>query len=538
MSGKGGVIRGNAWLTLVAVTLGVIVVGLNGTAVVTALPSISRGLRATFSQLEWVTNAYLLAVATSLLIGGKLGDRFGRRTLFMIGAIGFAATAVGCAIAGSIDWLIAFRAAQGLFGALLLPNTIALVRAAFPAERLNTAVGIWAGASGASLAAGPIIGGLLVEHASWHWVFYINIPVAAAAVALGSVVLAESREPSRQRFDLLGVVALGVGLCAVVYGTIEAESRGWTDGTTLGLLVGGTAVLGAFVLIEARTPEPLLPLRLFESRSVSINSLVLVLSFVALYGTLIYLTLYLQNVHNLSAVQSAVRLLPLTVVVVFSAPLGGVLDRIFGARATLLAAMTVVGAAALSFAFLEPSSSYLHLWPGFLASGLGLGVVLVTTSNEVVSSVPVEEAGLAGGITGTAQQLGGVLGVSVLGSLLSNRASSTLADHLTAAGIPSSTAHQLAANQSFAQAVRLGAAPPVPHLTPGALPAIAVGSHNAFVSGLHLAVLVAACACIVAAALSLLLPLRERQRATTAKPKLPAAAVGSAANTSPASSTA
>jgi EmrB/QacA subfamily drug resistance transporter len=430
----------------------------------------------------------------------------------MIGMVGFAGSSAGCGLVGSTTGLIAFRALQGIFGALLLPNTLALLRSAFPPRRLNMAVGIWGGASAISIAAGPIVGGLLVQHVSWQSVFYINVPIALIALAVALVVVSESRDPAGSRFDPPGIAALAAGLLCVVYAIIKAETWGWGSGRTLGLLFGGAAILGAFVLIESRVRAPLLPLRLFRSRALSISTVVQVLGFFALFGQLIYVTLYLQNVHGFSPVQAGVRELPLTAIFMVSAPLGGLLNEHFGPRAAIVPAMLLVGLGLLSFLGLKPDSSYIHLWPGFAAVGLGFGVATVTASDEIVAGAPVDQAGIAGGITSTAQQLGGVIGTGLLGSLLASRVASTLGGHLTAAGVPAGTAHALSANHNVTQLVAQGVAPPVRGISAAASHAVAAGSHQAFVSGLHTAMLVTACACFVASGLGLLLSARKQSQ--------------------------
>jgi len=491
------------WLTLVSVTLGLMMVGLNGTIVAIALPSIARHLHASFSDLQWVTNAYLLAVAVTVVIGGQLGDRFGRRLIFLIGVVGFALASVACGLTGSIEGLIAFRAVQGLFGALLLPSTISLLRAAFPPEQLNTALGIWGGGSAISVAAGPIVGGLLVQHVSWQWVFYVNVPVGIVALAIGALVLVESRDPNGSTFDPPGILTLAIGLFAVIFGIIEAGSWGWTSGRTLGCIIGGVAVLGLFVLTENRVKAPLIPLKLFRSSILSVSAVVLLLSFLALFATLFFLTLYLQNVVGYSPVDAGVRLLALSALFMVSAPIGGVLNQRFGPRLLMPFSMLLVGAGILSFTRISASSSYLHLWPGLVATGLGIGMVTVCASDGIVAGTPVDEAGIAGGITATAQELGAVIGTSLLGTLLASRASSSLVAKLVGAGIPSAAARELANNGTVKKLVGQGIAPPVPGLPKPALQAVAVGAHNAFVSGLHLAMLLAACACFLAVLVSL-----------------------------------
>src|SRR5271168_206534 len=497
--------RGDPWLTLASATLGAVMVGLNGSVVAIGLPTISRDLHASFSDLQWISNAYLLALAASLIIGGKLGDRFGRRVVFMIGVVGFAGVSVGCGLVGSIGGLIAFRGAQGLLGALLVPNTIALLRAAFPPEKLNTAIGIWGGASAVSVAAGPIVGGLLVQHASWEWVFYINVPVGLVALGIGLLVLSESREPGGSSFDPPGIAALAVGLFCVIYGIIKAETWGWGSARNLALIIGGLAVLGLFVLIEARVSRPLVPLGLFKSRVLSVSAIVLILTFLALFGTLFYLTLYLQNVHGYSPVQAGIRQLPMSAMFVLSAPLGGFLNERFGPRVAIPPAMLLVGLGVLSFTRLTAHSDFVHLWPGLIATGFGVGIVAVAAADGIVAGAPVEEGGIAGGITTTSQQLGGVLGTGLLGSLLASRVASSLFGHLVGAGVPVRAADAIAASANVKQLVGQGIAPPIPGASGVGLRAIVLGSHQAFISGLHTAMLVAACGAFLAAGLGLLL---------------------------------
>src|SRR5580692_8147694 len=221
-SATGTRLKDNPWLTLLSVTLGVIMVGIDGSVVAVANPYIGRELHASLSDLQWVTNAYLLVIAALLILGGKLGDRFGRRRVFLIGVVGFSLTSVAIGLVGTIDGVILLRGIQGAFGALLLPNTLALLKAAFPPEDLNRAVGIWVSATATATAAGPIIGGLFVEHISWQSVFYINMPIGALALVVGVLVLNETRESVRQHFDLPGVIALALGLLAIVYGLVKA----------------------------------------------------------------------------------------------------------------------------------------------------------------------------------------------------------------------------------------------------------------------------------------------------------------------------
>ena len=277
-------LRDRPWMTLVVVAMGVIMVGIDGSVVAVANPYIGRDLHASLADLQWVTNAYLLVIAVTLILGGKLGDHFGRRRVFLIGVIGFSAASLAIGLVGTIDGVILLRGVQGAFGALLLPNTLALLRAAYPPEELNRAVGIWVSASATATAAGPIVGGLFVEHISWQSVFFINVPVGVATVVLGMFVLLESRESERHRFDIPGVVTLALGLLAVVYALVKAQSWGWGSARTLGLIAIGLVLIVVFVAIEKRTPNALIPLGIFKDRSVSLSTIIVLLNFFALFG--------------------------------------------------------------------------------------------------------------------------------------------------------------------------------------------------------------------------------------------------------------
>src|SRR6202034_2945060 len=306
-----GAIGSNRWLTLLAVALGVVMVGLDGTVVAIANPYIGASLHASLPDLQWITNSYLLVLAVLLIVGGRLGDRYGRRRIFLIGVVGFAAASAGVGLVGSIVGVIVLRGIQGAFGALLLPNTLALLRVAFPVDELNRAIGIWSSSSALAIAGAPIIGGLLVEHVSWQSVFYLNIPVAMITCAVGITVLPESREEVRQRVDLTGLILLASALLALVFGVVKAQSWGWGDPTILGLLVAGIVLLTIFVLVELRIAAPLVPPRLFKNRSVTLGVLTVMPSFFALFAVLFFVSLYMENVQGISAIAAGTRTLAL-----------------------------------------------------------------------------------------------------------------------------------------------------------------------------------------------------------------------------------
>ncbi|WP_455770096.1 MFS transporter [Streptomyces canus] len=494
-------LRANPWLTLIAVGLGLFMVGLDGSVVSIANAEIARDLNATTAELQWVTNSYLLALAAALILGGKLGDRFGRRTVYLVGVVGFTLASVAIGLAGSVEGVIAFRALQGLFGAMLMPNTLALLRAVFPPKKFGMAVGIWAMISSVATALGPIVGGLLVQHVNWESVFYINAPIGVIALVFGLVVLPQSRNEAAasEKFDVPGVVLLALGLIAVVFGVVKGETWGWTSAGTLGAIVGGIVVLVLFGWYETRVAHPLLPMRLFRNPALTIGVFVTALNFFVLLGAIFFVMLYLQNVHGFTPVESGVRTLPLSLASMVASPLGAKLTEKFGPRLTMPLGMVLQAGAAFTMLAWSADSSYAAMWPPFVALGLGVGIVMAASSDAIVGNAPVKDGGIAGGLQATSLQVGGALGTSVLVSLISSRVGSTLTDSLTEAGVPHSAAARF---EEAKDAVAMGVAP-VSDAMPAQLRAAVVeGSHTAFMNGVHTAVLVTGILALVGAALA------------------------------------
>lgn len=491
--------RDNPWWTLLATALGVIMVALDGTVVAIANPYIARDLGASLSDLQWVTNAYLLALAVLLIPAGWLGDHFGRRRMFLVGVVGFALTSLAVGLSGSIGMVILFRTLQGAAGALIMPNTLALLRRAFPPEKLNSAIGIWGAVTAAATAGGPILAGVLVEHFSWSSVFYVNVPVGIIALAVGLLVLRESRDAGTGRLDLGGLGMLSAGLFLLIFGVIKAQTWSWGDPLTILFIGGGVVVLVLFGVLETRVANPLIPMRIFRDRSVSIGSVAVLLNFFALFGVLFFISLYLQSVHGYSAVGAGVRTLPLTLLFVISSPISGWLTGRFGPRVPIMIGLLAVGVSMVALLALESDSSYSVLWPPMVGLGIGIGLVVVASTEAIVGNTPPSLAGVAGGMQSTFMQLGGVLGSAVLGTVLSSRVGGVLVDKLTHAGVPSAIAGKfLAAKEYVSQGVA-----PVPSSTPAPLArAITAGSHAAFMSGLHVALIVAAVLAFIGAALA------------------------------------
>ncbi|EDY49692.1 MFS transporter [Streptomyces clavuligerus] len=485
-------LRGHPWLTLFAVAIGVMMVALDGTIVAIANPAIANDLDATFAEVQWITNGYFLALAVTLITAGKLGDRFGHRQTFLIGVAGFAVTSAAIGFSDSIAMVITFRVGQGLFGALMMPAALGLLRATFPAAKLNMAIGIWGMVIGASTAGGPILGGLLVEHVSWQSVFFINVPVGVLALGLGLVILKDHRADNAPRsFDLVGILLLSAAMFCLVWAFIKAPEPhwGWGGGRTWGFIAAAVIGFVVFALWEKRVAEPLIPLKLFRSVALSAGVVLMVLMAIAFMGGLFFVTFYLQNVHGLSPVDAGLHLLPLTGMMIVGSPLAGALITKAGPRIPLAGGMILTSIAMFGMSTLDKGtgSGLMSLW--FALLGLGLAPVMVGATEVIVGNAPIELSGVAGGLQQSAMQIGGALGTAVLGAVMASRVDSELPGNWAGAGLPPMTPEQM---DKAAEAVQVGL-PPVTDSTPPELAArMADVAHDTFLSGMGLASLVAA----------------------------------------------
>ncbi|MFJ9741276.1 MFS transporter [Streptomyces sp. NPDC101166] len=495
-------LRGHPWFTLITVAVGVMMVALDGTIVAIANPAIASDLGATFAEVQWITNAYFLALAVSLITAGKLGDRFGHRQTFLIGVVGFAAASGAIGLSDSIALVVTFRVFQGLFGALLMPAALGLLRATFPAEKLNMAIGIWGMVIGASTAGGPILGGVLVEHVNWQSVFFINVPVGVLALVLGVLILLDHRAENAPRsFDLLGIALLSAAMFCLVWALIKAPEWGWGDGKTWAFVLASLAGFALFAYWETRVAEPLIPLALFRSVPLSAGVVLMVLMAIAFMGGLFFVTFYLQNVHGMSPIDAGLHLLPLTGMMIVGSPLAGAMITKWGPRIPLAGGMAATAIAMYGMSTLETdtSSGVMSVW--FALLGLGLAPVMVGATEVIVGNAPLELSGVAGGLQQAAMQIGGSLGTAVLGAVMASKVDSDLPVNWKEAGLPELTPEQLG---KASEAVQVGV-PPVAPGTPAAIAAkIADVAHDTFISGMSLASLVAAGVAAVAVLVALL----------------------------------
>ncbi len=497
--------RGNPALTLIAVALGVMMVGIDGTIVAVANPAIQSHLHASLAGIQWVTNGYLLALAVMLITIGKIGDRFGHKKVFLTGIVGFAATsaAVGLSgdIASSIGLVIAFRVAQGAFGAMLQPTALALLRKNFPAEKLNAALGIWGAVIGASTAAGPIVGGLLVQHVNWEACFYINVPVAAIALLVGLVLRETDPSPAAKSFDIPGIALLTAFLFALVWALIKGADYGWGSTREIAFFATAAVAFALFVVRESRTKEPLLPLRLFRSVPLSAGVVLVIALMFALFGAMFFMTFFLENVHGLGPVAAGVRLLPLTGMLIVGSPMSGTLISKFGARIPLVAGMLLAAVALFGLSRLSMTSSLNDTIGWFALLGLGLSPVMVGATDVIVGNASVELAGVAGGLQSTAMQVGGTIGTAVLGAIMSAKIDSLLPGRWAAAHLPALDPAQLAQVKS---ATSVGVAP-VTASTPSHVAGLITNvTHTTFISGMTAAFAVAAVVALAGAVIALL----------------------------------
>ncbi|MEV6959492.1 DHA2 family efflux MFS transporter permease subunit [Streptomyces sp. NPDC051207] len=483
-------LRGHPWFTLITVAVGVMMVALDGTIVAIANPAIQRDLGATFAEVQWITNGYFLALAVSLITAGKLGDRFGHRQTFLIGVIGFAAASGAIGLSDSIALVVAFRVLQGVFGALLMPAALGLLRATFPAEKLNMAIGIWGMVIGASTAGGPILGGVLVEHVNWQSVFFVNVPVGILAVVLGVVILLDHRAENAPRsFDVLGIALLSAAMFCLVWALIKAPEWGWGDSRTWIYLAVSAVGFLLFARWETKVKEPLIPLALFRSVPLSAGVVLMVLMAIAFMGGLFFVTFYLQNVHGMGPIDAGLHLLPLTGMMIVGSPLAGVMITKFGPRLPLAGGMAVTAVAMYGMSTLDvdTGSGPMSLW--FALLGLGLAPVMVGATEVIVGNAPMELSGVAGGLQQAAMQIGGSLGTAVLGAVMASKVDSDLAGNWADAGLPKLPPEQM---DQASEAVQVGVAPVAEGTPPQIAGKITEVAHDTFISGMSLASLTAA----------------------------------------------
>jgi EmrB/QacA subfamily drug resistance transporter len=393
-----------------------------------ALPSIQQSLGLSLSELEWVVAGYALTFAALMLTGGKLADLLGRRRVFVAGLVVFTLASLACGLAGSAEVLIGARVVQGIGAAMMNPATLSIITATFPPRQRGTAIGIWAGVSALALAIGPLVGGLLSEHVDWSWIFFVNVPVGIVAIAAAYAFIDESRDTSRdQRPDVPGLVTSGVGLFALTYALIEANSHGWGSTRILGAFALAAVSLAAFVLLELRQRRPMLDLTLFRNATFSGANVAMLLVALAMFGVFFYVSLYVQQILGYSPVEAGASFLPATILIAMLAPfVGRVVDRV-GSRWLTSSGMVLLALSLVLFARLGTGSSYWEILPGLVVMGVGMALTMTPTTAAAMGSVPRDQAGVGSAVLNSMRQVGGSLGIAITGAIVAHVTSTSLA---------------------------------------------------------------------------------------------------------------
>ncbi|MFD6414800.1 MFS transporter [Streptomyces sp. NPDC060194] len=427
--------RSAVWALIITSVAG-FMAALDNLVVTTALPSIHDDLGGGLADLQWTVNAYTLTFAVLLMLGAALGDRFGRRRLFNLGLLVFTASSAAAALAPGIGSLVAARAVQGVGAAIMMPLTLTLLTAAVPAARRGAALGVFGAVTGLAVASGPLIGGSLTEHFSWQWIFWLNVPVGLALLPLARLRLRESHAPDA-RLDVPGTLLVSLGLFGVVYALVNGESDGWTAAPILGGLVVGTALLAAFVRHGYRAERPMLPMRLFHDRGFFGINIASLLMFLGMFGSIFLLSQFLQSVLGHSPTEAGLRMLPWTGMPLIVAPIAGYLSDRIGGRPVVVAGLALQAVGLAWYALiLDPAVSYAAQLPALVVSGIGMGLYFAPAANVVMSSVRTAEQGIASGANNALREVGGALGVAVLGAIFAAQGGYGTPDSFTDGTVP------------------------------------------------------------------------------------------------------
>ncbi|HEX2424642.1 MAG TPA: MFS transporter [Actinomycetota bacterium] len=395
---------------------------LDNTVVNVALPTIRLDLSAGISQLQWIVDGYVLAFASLLLTGGILGDRYGRKKMFVSGLVVFTLASLGCGLSNSTSLLIGFRAIQGVGAALLMPGTLSIITVTFPPQERARAIGLWAGMSGLALALGPTIGGLMVEHLGWQSVFFLNVPIGAIAFLVAVRTVRESTSEVERRLDIPGLLLGTSALFFLTYGLIEANARGWSDAQIVGSFILAAALGAAFLRWEMRNPHAMMPLRFFRIPAFSAGNAVAFSVSLGMFAMFFFFSIYLQSIQGYSPFEAGYRFLPMTLAIIVTAPNAGKFAQRHGSRIPMTYGLVLAGSALLLLGLTTHiDTSYLYLLPIFTVMGHGIGATMAPMTAAVMNAVGPQRAGLGSAMTNTSREVGGVLGIAVLGAILTTK---------------------------------------------------------------------------------------------------------------------
>jgi EmrB/QacA subfamily drug resistance transporter len=504
--------RERRWWILGVLCLSLLIIVVDNSILNVALPTLARpdsqgGLDATNSQLQWIVDSYVLVFAGLLLTAGSLGDRFGRRGALQVGLVVFGLSSLLAAMASSPGQLIAARALMGIGGAFIMPATLSLITSIFEGRERGRAIAIWAGVAGLAVAIGPLTGGFLLEHFYWGSVFLVNLPIVGVALVAGVLIVPTSKDPAGPKLDLEGAGLSIAGLVALVYACIEAPENGWTDSTILAALTIAAALLAAFVLWERRTPHPMLNLDFFKNPRFTTASASISVLFFTLFGSIFLLTQYFQFVLGYSPLGAGVRLLPLALTMMVVAPISARIVERVGTKIVVATGLFIVALSVLSYVQLEASTGYGTIFWRLMLFAVGMGLTMAPATESIMGSLPLAKAGVGSAMNDTTRQVGGALGVAVIGSVLSSTYGTQVGDAAANQQLPSGVAGEAQNSLGFAleTANRVGGP---------AGKALATTARTAFVDAMHQGFLVAAAVALAGAIIALVwLPARARSAA-------------------------
>jgi EmrB/QacA subfamily drug resistance transporter len=494
------------WATLAVLSLSLVIIGLDNTILNVALPTLVRELDASASQLQWIVDAYVLVFAGLLLTMGALGDRFGRKLALNAGLVVFGLASVAAAFSPSPEALIASRAAMGVGGALIMPSTLSIITNVFEGKERGRAIAAWAAVAGVGIILGPIVGGWLLENFWWGSIFLINVFVVIVALVLGFFLVPESMDPRATPLDLFGALLSIVGLTALVYAIIEAPSKGWTDPLVVGGFVLAAVLIAVFLWWETRTEHPMLRLEFFENPRFSAASGAITLVFFAMFGSIFLLTQYLQFVLGYTPLQAGVRVMPVATLIV-AAPLSARFNERFGTKKVVAAGLSIVAAALALMSTITIDTGYTRIAIAIAILGVGMGTAMAPATDSIMGSLPLAKAGVGSAMNDTTRQVGGALGVAILGSILAWQYGSAMAPAVA----------QLPAEAAAVASDSIGGAIAVAAQVGGAAAPLVEAAKEAFIDGMQISLRVAAAVAALGALVTwLFLPAWARETPSAA----------------------
>jgi EmrB/QacA subfamily drug resistance transporter len=475
------------WAILVVLCVSLLVIVLDNSILNVAIPTLIRDLDASNSQVQWMVDSYTLVFAGLLLTMGALGDRYGRRYALMAGYVLFGAGSVASAFAGSADQLIGTRAFMGIGGALIMPATLSIITNVFPPAERGRAIGVWAGTAGVGVALGPLTGGFLLDHFFWGSIFLVNVPIVVFGLVAGFVLIPNSKDPSAPKLDPVGAVLSIGALVSIVYALIEAPSDGWTSTSTLSILGAGLVILAVFVWWERRIDHPMLDVNFFRNPRFSAANAAITMTFFAMFGSIFLLTQYLQFTIGYTPLQSGVRMLPYAITMMIVAPLSARIVERVGSKVTIATGLALAAVSLVLFTGLTVDTSYVDIAWRFVVLALGMALVMAPATDSVMGSLPLAKAGVGSAVNDTTRQVGGALGVAIIGSVVSSVYGSKIADFFR--GSPAPKAAVEGAKNSLGGAFQVASDPRAKSIAN----ALRSTANSAFVDAFHWGAIVGAC---------------------------------------------